>query len=141
MALPEYKLGDFKFLGILGNHSPIKEIVNLAELPGIDGTAIIKEGAKGRPFMIRTWVDCANYGQAVGEYNYYTLMSNRNDPLELVICGVSSETLLYRVHVLDVRPVDIRACRLGGTGLNPPSLAYVEAEWDLIATGNYLVVT
>lgn len=137
MALPEYKLGDFKFLGILGSHAPASEIISLAELPGVDGTAIIKEGRKGRPFTIRSWVDCANYSQAMTELMNYTLSKSYNEPSELVICGASSESFLYRVHVLDVRQIAAGICRLGGTGLNPPSLAYLEAEWDLIASENY----
>jgi hypothetical protein len=133
MARLDNSIGEFDFGGISGNPLPPSEFLSIDQRPGLDGTEITREAVKGLPFTLVTWVDEASYEAAWGLYRDY-LALKQGDPVPLVHAGINSETVEnYLVQVLDVRPLEVKACRPGAGGLNPPSLAMLICEWHLIA--------
>lgn len=132
MPLLENKIGPFQFLGIRGPLAPLKEILSLDERPGVNGTEITREGEKGRPFTVRTWVDQASYQDARNTFLLYLFQIGR-DPVQMIRGGENSFAEGYRVIVLDVREVFIGTIVPGPGGLNAPSAGYLECDWDLLA--------
>ncbi len=132
MALLENRIGAFYFLGLSGERQPAKMVLSLDERPGVEGTEITREGLKGRPFRLRSWVDAVDYDTARLMYDFYRDLI-ADDPQELVQGGISSTLEGFLVQVLDVSVVFCGAGNAGTNGLNPPSNAYIECDWDLIA--------
>ncbi len=132
MALLENRIGDFYFLTLLGERQPPKEILTLDERPGVMGTEITREGKKGRPFVLRSFVDAVDYETARLMYDFYRDLI-ADDPQELVQGGISSTLEGFLVQVLDVSVVESGTCRPGGDGLNAPSNGYIECDWTLLA--------
>lgn len=131
MALLDNSIGAETFLGIRGPLAPAKEILSLDERPGVNGTEVTKEGKKGRPFTVRTWVDAASYEAARTKFIDYTDLIG-TDAAILIRGGVSSLAEGYRVIILDVREVYIGKIVPGPGGLNAPSAGYIECDWDLL---------
>lgn len=103
----------------------------LDERPGVIGTEITREGKKGRPFRVQSWVDAVDYDTARLMYDFYRDLIT-DDPQELVQGGISSVQENFLVQVLDVSVAYAGTIVPGTTGLNPPSLGYLVCDWDLI---------
>lgn len=133
MARLENSIGIFRFAGMVGNPEPPSDVPSLDERAGVRGTEITREGLKGRPFIVRTWVDMASYEDAWLEFRAYLALRS-GDAVELVHAGISTQAVEgYLVNVLNVVPVDIRPIRPGAGGINPPSLGLVVCDWELVA--------
>jgi hypothetical protein len=133
MAL-DNKLGPHTFLGLTGDISPPKEVVSADERPAVNGTELTKEGQKGRPFVMVSWVDAESYDAARADALEYRDLIGA-EPVEMVVGGVSSNLEGYKVAVLDVQ-AKASALAASKGGLNAPSLGLVEAQWTLIAIAN-----
>ncbi len=130
MALT-HSIGRFTFLGLSGEVSPPKEIVSADERPAVNGTELTKEGTKGRPFIMFSWVDAESYASAHNRgLEYRELVGG--DPVELIQADCAFSLAGFKVAVLDVT---YKATAIGTShgGLNPPSLGYLEAQWTLLA--------
>lgn len=131
MALPTNKIGDFYFLALNGVIVPPAEVLSLDERPGVDGTEFTKEGVKGRPFQLLSYVDADDYAAARAlAVNYLTMI--QTDPVEIVQGGVSTLDGAYRVKVLNVQ-AEARAIGGGVGSVNPNARGLVQALWDLIS--------
>lgn len=131
----EYSIGDFNFIAIDGYWVPPAEVVSLDQRGGVDGTQITAHGKKGRPFPVTTQVDQPNYAVALATIKSYQDLIDA-DPVALVLAGSSSESVGpgFLVAVLDVEIIRCQILAPGAMGgLNPPSLAWLECRWQLIA--------
>ena len=132
MALLDNSIGDFTFLGLTGSRQPPRTILSLDERPGVAGTEVTDEGIKGRPFMLMSWVDCEDFAAAEATYIEYLALIGQ-DSVSMVQGGVASETEGYSIKVLNVRKLYSGTIVPGPGGLNPPSQAILECEWELLA--------
>lgn len=123
-------IGPYAFLGLYG--APVWPLEQTAVIQrvGVDGSAFLYTGRRSRPFQLESIVDAANMEQAAaGILAYQTLPGS--GPVALVQGGVAwSEADLW-VVVLDVQARAIKAALVDG-GINPPSLAILEATWTLL---------
>jgi len=129
----DFEIGTFEFVALKGNWIPPAEQIQVDERPGVDGTEAVKRGRKGRPFPIVSQVDAANINAAYSLFQQYQGLID-GDAVEMTLNSVDSGTLDFKVLVLDVQPLQIRAMR-GAVGYvkNPPSLAWLECAWTLLA--------
>lgn len=137
--MAQYSIGDFEFVAIDGYWSPTAEVVSIDQRGGVDGTEVTAHGSKGRPFQLLTKVDQPTYAVALGTIdNYQALIYT--DPVALVLNGRSSESIGdngFKVAVLDVSVQACFALAPGAMGgLYPPSLAWLECRWQLVAIEN-----
>jgi len=137
MSLLTNSIGGFEFIGLHGTPIYPAQTKRADDRPGADGTEFIISGKKGRPFNMISQVDAANYAAAC----YYLLQYQSlidSAAVEMVQAGVSSSSLGFRVTVIDVqlnRPI-FPCTGASGNRLNPPSFAFLEARWDLVAVAN-----
>jgi len=131
--MAENSIGDFEFLDIMGQVPDVaKEQLRVESRPGVDGNFILQTGQRGRQFTVRTAVDAADLTAALLLFNGYTALI-ADEPQELTWHGqnLSAGNQLYQV--LDVRAIEIRELAANAIGgLNPPSEAICECEWDLL---------
>lgn len=132
MARLDNRIGGEEFLGWRGVRQPPRDVVAIDERDAIDGSEVTLLGKKGRPFTLISWVDCPDYQATWDRYNAQYLPLIRQDPLVLIVGGISSLAENYKVSVLDVRVVRALPIIPGTGGLNPPSLGYLECAWDLL---------
>ena len=133
MALLSNSIGQFDFIWLTGNGpEPPKMILSLDERPGVNGTEILREGTKGRPFTLRSGTDCSDFTSAILQHLDYTSLCGSN-PVDLVQGGISHSALGYRVQVLDVRKIYAGTMRACVGGLLTNAQGYLECEWDLLA--------
>jgi len=130
-------LGSFEFITLTSSAPDGAPLVMQNEIspvqrPGVDGTAFIKTGLKGKPFQMRSFVDVDTFANAVAlGVSYQTLA--RNEAYELVWCDVNYSTACStRYFVLDVSPPKVRRCNSAVGGLVSNPAAVVEAIWTLI---------
>lgn len=121
-------IAGYQFLAIDGLPQGLREQVELVERQGLDGTAIWRTGRRGTRFTLTSKVDQPSLPAAFAAYNGYASLVAAG-AVPLVWSGVS----LGLFDVLDVRLQDARAIRSATGGINPPSLAWLSCEWDLIA--------
>jgi len=134
--MAENRIGDFQFLALHGAPVGLSEQLLVLSRPSVDGVAIWKLGRRGRPFSLRSVVDATSFEAARAMHDRYLGLKGA-DPVDLVWSDIELTTEKIMVAVLDVRPVPGRTrsmLTLVG-GLNPPSLGWVECDWDLIAVG------
>lgn len=137
MALPENSIGPYNFVTLLGQVLPLRETLEMDQRGGVDGTEFTKLGEKGQPFQIVSQVDSESYDNAWQTlHGYRSLISD--PPKELVVHNTPFSTFGYNVKVLAVNPLpnSPRAIRSVTGGLFPPSRAWLECVWDLIAVKN-----
>lgn len=132
MALPVFKLGAFDFLSIDGV-PPVRQTEGqLVVRPGVDGVACWLTGQRGQPFTVRTRVDCQSRADALAKRYAYAQLSFAGKQ-KLIWSDYAVETEDgAQVLVLAVRMIQLGALLASSGGLNPPSLGYLDCEWDLI---------
>ena len=133
MALT-HRIGGFWFLTLLGQVAPPSMRVEPVVRPGIDGAAYWMLGRLGEPFILRSQVDAVNLAYAQDAFDQYVLLKEEG-PVLLVKDGLDFTTATnpWIAKVLEVRLVACRAVAACVGGFNPPSLAFVEADWQLQA--------
>lgn len=129
---PTYQIGDHEFLS-LSFPSPVKERPLAMDRPGVTGSAIWLTGERGKPFTVRSTCDAYHLNHAIELFlEYRTLIGQ--DPVDLIWNDYHVTDENTKVAVLDVRRVPDRIFRMAGAtqGLNPPSLGWIEADWELL---------
>ena len=127
----EYSIGKFEFLALYGRPDVLRQQIEIAVRPGVDGVAIWKTGRRGKPFTLRSAVDANSIGHAQQLFYQYAQLIGA-DPVPLVFADMASVNDDVLVAVLDVRPITIRAIAGGVGGLNGPSYGWCECDWDLV---------
>ena len=138
MAVLKNTIGDHEFIALQGSPSPpVEWPAKPVQRLGVDGTAFWRVGKRGRPFKLRSQVDCEDLDDAHAEFQLY-LASILIDPLVLVVddYDYDAEDDNWKVVVLDVRQVTLHKTLVAQGGLADPSAAWLEADWDLIAFEN-----
>jgi hypothetical protein len=128
----ENSIGSEQFLEIVGMPDLAKMRLDLVERPGVDGTGIWETGTRGKPFTLLTRVDAEDLRAAIETFARYCKFPEQ-DSVDLMVQDVSFLTYGFTFQVLDVRPREICELANSSGGLNPPSLAWCECEWDLVA--------
>jgi hypothetical protein len=137
MALPENRIGTFTFISLMGQPLNLAEEVEVITRKGVDGIAASRTGTRGKQFTLRSSVDAPNKQQAREYVEQYRALIGA-DPVGLVWSDLDMAIEEFYVLVLDVRPVEVTRLLSATTGLNPPSLGWVECDWDLIAIDSNL---
>jgi hypothetical protein len=127
-----FSFGDETFLDITGFPELYQQQLEPVVRAGIDGTGFWETGSRGRPFSIRTAVDAASLAEAFATYARYCEFPAA-DPKPMVYADIDLEGYGYQFQALSVRPIAICALAAASGGLNPPSLGWCEAEWQLVA--------
>lgn len=125
------KIGDEELLAIIGLPTFPRQVLEIVERPGVDGTGFWETGFRGRPCTIRTQVDCEDLSDAVDAYNRYLTMID-GEPVGITYGGVDLAAFGAKFQVLDVRAVAIHALACASGGLSDGSGAWCECEWDLL---------
>jgi hypothetical protein len=127
------QIGEFEFLDLVGFPEQVKRQISAIPRAGVDGHTIIDEGSRGKPFTLTSRVDQQDLAQARATYaEYCTLIGD--DPVELVWQNIDLSVENFLVVVLDVVPRAMHALAWGSAGgLHPPSLAWLECDWQLLA--------
>jgi hypothetical protein len=131
----EFKIGPHRFLSLDGVPPVRARQGEIVVRPGVDGLSFWIHGTRGVPFTVRSRVDYESKAAAMAkrvEYSQLVLAGR-----QVLVWGdypLTSDGDDARVMVLDVRPV-FGGCGellLSSGGLNPPSLGYLECDWDLV---------
>lgn len=131
MAL-EYRIGEFLFLSLDGVPPCRKDELAVIVRPGVDGLAFLKTGKRGQQFTLRSRADYASREDAmVKRVEYAALVGAGKQALVWGDYPLDSENGA-QVMVLDVRPIMAGELLVSSGGLNPPSLGYLECDWDLV---------
>ena len=134
MSIPTNSIGDFQFIALDGQPELIRQEIELVFRRGVNGAAFWRTGERGRPFRLRSRVDAQSKADAQALYATYKQLVGA-DPVTLVWSGLDYELRDgVQVVVVDVTQADCRSlAATGGTGLNPPSLGWLECDWELMA--------
>ncbi len=99
---------------------------------GVDGTQFTLLGKKGEPFQLLSQVDLVSYPAAISEAQQY-LDTIAGDTVPMVKDGIDYDALGMQFKVLNVTIVKIKAIVTCVGGINPPSRAWLECVWELMA--------
>lgn len=102
---------------------------------GVDGVTVVDEGSRGTEFVIRSRGDQADIASAWDAYRGYLDLKG-GDPVNIVFQDVPLVDSGIQFVVLDVTPVKVHALGVAVGGVNPPSHAWLECDWKLIAVGS-----
>lgn len=132
-GFPLNSIGDFAFLRLEGEPlGTLRQEIELFKRAGVNGTGAVRQGFKAEPFTLRSMVDAPD--QASGWqmfFAYHALVGG--DPVELVWRNMPvTQSTGAMLLVLDCRVIDIATLAAATAGLNPPSLGWLEAEWDIV---------
>ena len=137
MALKINSIGQFEFISLAGNPVPPSEQMDgPIWRKGVDGNAVWKTGKRGDKFTLRSKVDMVDLDEARKKFHEYTALQD-DDPVVLVKNDYDYNAHEdWKVKVLEVRETVCEARGTSTGGLNPPSGAFLAAEWDLVAIEN-----
>lgn len=133
----ENSIGDWLFVAMQGEVVPPREMLEMDQRNGVDGTEFTLIGKKGEPFQLFTQVDAENYDAAVTNFQFGYLPLIEAEPQTLIHNGVNHDGNGFKVKVLGVTCVKMKAITSAVGGLYPPSNAWLEAVWDLIAVATH----
>lgn len=135
MAIPLSQIGPYRFITIKGAPVDlIQEQTRVTSRDGVDGVTIHRLGRKGRVFTVRTEVDVVNEATGLVALSAYKALTSSN-PQPMWVGGVSLTIGGMAVKVLSVRGRINRTISISVGGINPPSGAFLVAEWTLIVIG------
>ncbi len=127
---------NFACIQLDGNPIPPMQDRKIVQRAGVDGTGIWRMGSRGRKFTLRAGVDVPNMAAGRVAFAAATAFTNA-DPLVLIQENYDFDLEQdWKVSVLGVRQVDLRAILNAIGGLFPPSLAWLEIDFELIAIAN-----
>lgn len=134
MAFPVNQIGEFQFIALQGDPIPPAQHLEVEHRAGVDGISIARLGVQGVPFRMLSQVDQASYSKARREFIKYQKLQG-DEPQLLIHNNLVSTDEDYKVQVLRVwiTPGGLRRIAGASGGLNSPSLAMLECEWELIA--------
>jgi len=127
-----YQIGDHLFLSA-GFPEPVKERPLLMDRPGVEGSAIWLTGQRGKRYTVITKTDAHNLDHATELFAQYRALIGA-DPVEMIWAGLPMTNETTKIAVLDVRTAPGYPVRMAAAtpSLFPPSLGYIECEWDLV---------
>lgn len=128
-------IGNFTFIALLGNPVPPKGQPQVIARPGVDGVGIWRSGKRGEPFKMVSQVDAPSMRVARNAMAAYVASIEQN-PVALIQDDYDYSSEGWKVVVLDVVQRQCHAIISAVGGINPPSLAYLEAEWALVAVSS-----
>ncbi len=127
---------NFVCIQLDGNPIPPMQRRKIVQRGGVDGTGIWRTGNRGRVFTLRAGVDVPNMADGRLAFAVAALFTNA-DPLVLIQDGYDFNLNQdWKVAVMGVRQVALYAMLHATGGLFPPSLAWLEIDFDLIAIAN-----
>jgi len=124
-----YSIGTANFLEMSGMPDLLKTALLVIERPGVDGSAFVDLGYRGREFQLRTRVDAADYPSASQLFVTYCEMVGT--AVDIVWMGQPLSQLNIQFEVMDVRPALVCMLAGGVGGLYPPSQGWCECDWTL----------
>lgn len=116
----------------------IKRQILVQTRGGVDGNAFWRTGRRARQFTLRSRVDLPTFAHGFLLYGMYAQLIGE-DPVPLVYSGSDLSEFGILVEVVDVRMAEHFGTVSGTGGINPPSLAFLECDWDLVAVRADLV--
>jgi hypothetical protein len=126
------QIGPQYFLSLDGGVETLKQDNELMVRPGVPGVGLKLTGLRGKPFKLRSRVDAATVVSAHDlKEQYNTLVGG--GPYDLAQYGAIYSSIGVGFLVLDVRVVKISALAYLRGGLNPPSLGWLQCDWELVA--------
>lgn len=128
----ENSLDIFPFVAMRGDVVFPRQMVELDQRNGVDGTEATLLGTKGTPFQLLSQVDLIGYPEAISEFQQY-LDTIGKGGVELIKDDIDYTSLGVKFQVLNVTQVKCHAITTAVGGINPPSRAWLEAVWELIA--------
>ncbi len=127
---------NFTCIELNGNPVPPMQRRKIVQRAGVDGTGIWRMGSRGDKFTLRAGVDVPNMAAGRLAFALATAFTNA-DPVILIQDGYDFNlNQSWKVSVLGVRQVALFAVLNATGGLFPPSLAWLEIDFDLIAIAN-----
>lgn len=132
MAFPDNFIGPHQFLSLRGSWQPPREEVQLQARPGVDGLIAWLRGRRGVPFTLLSQVDQPTLPVAYDTFATYLELVGQGAQ-QLLVSDRDLTELGFGVLVLDVRLVQAKWLGSATLGLFPPSGAFLECEWDLVA--------
>ncbi len=132
--MADQSIGNFDFLILAGTVVPPSPRIEPFTRPGIDGVGFMNLGRQPEPFTLRSKVDAADLAAAYDEFELYLGLKDQN-PVSLVKDGLASASSRapFLVKVIDVKLAVCRAVIGVVGGISPPSGAWLEADWHLVA--------
>ena len=133
MARPVNQIANLNFLALLGQVQRPFERSDLDQRPGVEGTGFTLTASRGDPFTLRSQVDQPDVQYAqIAMLTYLALCTT--DVVSLVQDGYEFTTENIKFKVLKVTLVKLHALALSSYwGLNSPSGAWLECDWELVA--------
>ena len=125
-------IGPYDLLFLHGHPEPPRKGTLVIARPGVEGNALWRDVAHGRPFKMRSVDDVADlYDGRVAYNNYLGLIGQ--DPMDMVWEDQAMSDEGFLVCVLDVRLIDLHAIATPVGGRDPNNAARLECEWDLVS--------
>lgn len=122
-------IDSFSFLALRGTPVWPVEQVKVIQRAGVDGSAFLYLGKNCPPFQLSSIVDVASMAVGAALLLSYQALTE-DEPVALVQGSVDWSAADLWVKVLNVQQKALQAAVTVG-GLNPPSLAILEATWTL----------
>ena len=127
------QIGAFKFLDLVGGIRLPQEESELLVRPGVDGVGIKFQGLRGKPFTLHSKVDAEDLADAHTAGRNYQQLVNNGFLYSVAQQGIDYTNFGVEFAVLEVQNIRVSGRLLVMGGLFPPSLAWIEADWTLIA--------
>lgn len=125
------RIADFPFLSLQGAPIWPVEQLKIIQRVGVDGTAFLRTGKRGRPFSVTSQVDCFDAEHGLVLLRQYQALIGASPVLYMQGGVVYADYNLW-VEVLDVQQQALVALANSSGGWYPPSRAMLTARWDLI---------
>lgn len=129
------QIGSFYFIELAGNPEAVKQQIALYTRSGVDGVTVVDDGARGTPFVLRSKVDCTSYSVGRATYLAYRQLIGAS-PVDMTWQDLELASEDVSFCVLNVTQQVLRPILVASGGLYPPSLAWLECDWTMIAVAN-----
>jgi len=127
-----FAIAEYPLLNLGPPPPSLDEWLEIIQRPGVDGLTILELGIAGRPFQMRSEVDCLNESDAFATFVGYTSLRLREDPVPLLWRGIDFSAASYFLVVLNVRATFIGTVGLVSGGFFEGGSGWLEAEWELL---------
>lgn len=128
----ENRIGPFEFIDLAGNPDTVMPQIGLFVRSGVSGLTLVNDGVRGEPFVLRSKVDVETLAAARATYTFYTGLIGA-EPQEIIWQDIDLSAEGTRFSVLKVKQVSCIPIDSATGGLFPPSLAWLECDWTLVA--------
>jgi hypothetical protein len=125
------QIGEFQFVSMSRMPEIVRQSLAVVARPGVDGVAVWKTGERGKPFTIRTLVDCFNVLDGLDTWRSYRDLIGE-PPQTAVWADLNFDVSNLRFFVLDVRLAANRRILASDGGLLENAGAILECDWDLL---------